>query len=159
MGPGLDSTAALELMRYMSCLAAMKRTIICSIHQPRQSIWELFHKLELVSEGHVLYFGAPGDAVTWFSGILGYDYLPRRDGMVSDWLLDLVSVGFAKGRAETAAVSAVRSRVHGNGMSSVEDVHAAAARFIEFKGHAGPLPATASMGHRCSESAGMPHIL
>ena len=49
----------------------------------------------LLSEGHVLYFGPPSSAVPWF-GSLQYDYLPERDGNVSDWLLDLVSVGFTK---------------------------------------------------------------
>ena len=43
----------------------------------------------------MLFSGPPGSAVPWFSS-LQYEYLPERDGNVSDWLLDLVSVGFTK---------------------------------------------------------------
>ena len=50
----------------------------------------------VLSEGHQLYFGLPQEAVAWFSGSLGYAYAPAQDGAVSDWLMDLVSVGFSK---------------------------------------------------------------
>lgn len=50
----------------------------------------------VLSEGHTLYFGAPSRALDWFSGSLGYTYNQGRDGSVSDWLMDLVSVGFGK---------------------------------------------------------------
>ena len=43
----------------------------------------------------MLYFGAPEKAVDWFSQ-LGFRYEQWRDGAVSDWLIDLVSVGFQK---------------------------------------------------------------
>ena len=45
--------------------------------------------------GHVVYTGPPGGAVPWFK-TLGYEYIPVRDGSASDWLIDLVSVGFDK---------------------------------------------------------------
>jgi hypothetical protein len=50
----------------------------------------------VLSEGYQLYFGAPDEAVDWFSNCLGYAYNPGHDGSVSDWLMDLVSVGFSK---------------------------------------------------------------
>lgn len=50
----------------------------------------------VLSEGCQLYFGAPDEAVDWFSNSLGYTYDPGHDGSVSDWLMDLVSVGFSK---------------------------------------------------------------
>lgn len=50
----------------------------------------------VLSEGHTLYFGAPTRALDWFSGTLGYTYNQARDGSISDWLMDLVSVGFGK---------------------------------------------------------------
>ena len=62
--------------------------------------WSLISRLMLqvivLSEGHQLYFGRPQEAVAWFSGSLGYAYAPAQDGAVSDWLMDLVSVGFSK---------------------------------------------------------------
>ena len=42
-----------------------------------------------------MYFGPPEAAVEWFSQ-LDYRYEQWRDGAVSDWLIDLVSVGFLK---------------------------------------------------------------
>lgn len=50
----------------------------------------------VLSEGYQLYTGEPGQAVHWFSNTLNYTYTPERDGAVSDWLMDMVSVGFAK---------------------------------------------------------------
>ena len=62
--------------------------------------WCLISRLMLqvivLSEGRQLYFGLPQEAVAWFSGSLGYAYEPAQDGAVSDWLMDLVSVGFSK---------------------------------------------------------------
>jgi hypothetical protein len=50
----------------------------------------------VLSEGNQVYMGRPDKAVEWFSLKLGYSYQPVRDGAVSDWLMDLVSVGFQK---------------------------------------------------------------
>lgn len=116
-------------MRYLVRLADMRRAIICSIHQPRQSIWELFDKLELLSEGHLLYFGPPSGVVAWFSGTLGHQYLPLRDGLVCDWLLDLVSVGFAKRAAEKEHMFARFPNQHCNRVMSFDEICSAAKRF------------------------------
>ena len=42
-----------------------------------------------------MYFGAPDSAAPWFSS-LGYVYDSKADGLVSDWMLDLVSISFHK---------------------------------------------------------------
>ncbi len=65
----------------------------------------------VLSEGYTLYFGPPARAMDWFSGTLGYTYNQARDGSISDWLMDLVSVGFGKptdwaGRCAPRPVSA-----------------------------------------------------
>ena len=93
---GLDSFAALNVRDHMRDLAAMGHTVVASIHQPRSAIWDMFHKVTVLSEGYQLYFGRPDRALAWFSDALGYDYDLLRDGAVSDWMMDLVSVGFAK---------------------------------------------------------------
>ena len=49
----------------------------------------------LLSEGHLMYFGAPDEAADWFA-TQGYMYHPTNDGLVSDWMLDLVSTSFYK---------------------------------------------------------------
>ena len=53
----------------------------------------------MLSEGHQLYFGPPQEAVDWFDKGLGYSFWPDQHGAVSDWLMDLVSVGFSKPQA------------------------------------------------------------
>ena len=56
----------------------------------------LNEQVTVLSEGRQLFFGPPSEAVPWFEGALGYAYSPARDGAVSDWLMDLVSVAFNK---------------------------------------------------------------
>lgn len=50
----------------------------------------------LVSAGMEMYFGARDGMVPWFSGQLGYPYQPTLHGVPSDWVMDLVNVGFDK---------------------------------------------------------------
>ena len=73
-------------MDHMRDLAAMGHTVVASIHQPRSAIWDMFHKVTVLSEGYQLYFGRPDRALAWFSDALGYDYDLLRDGAVSDWM-------------------------------------------------------------------------
>lgn len=77
----------------------------------------MFHKVCVLSEGAQLFCGPPAAAAPWF-GSLGYRHSPRRDGAVSDWLIDLVSVGFAKPPGWAA-----------RSMTSTGDVLAAATRW------------------------------
>jgi hypothetical protein len=62
-----------------------------------------------------MYHGPTAHMVSWFS-VLGYFYDPTVHGSASDWVLDLVSLGFDKkggegggGSGSAAATSAVAS--------------------------------------------------
>ena len=92
---GLDSFAALSVMEHMSQLACAGHTIIASIHQPRADIFARFNKIVILSEGYQVYAGCPSRSVDWFSTNLNYKY-NTSDGAVSDWIMDTVSVSFAK---------------------------------------------------------------
>eukprot|EP00884_Botryococcus_braunii_P013823 jgi/Botrbrau1/22441/Bobra.0091s0043.1 len=107
-------------MEYMSHLAKLGHTIIASIHQPRTAIWDMFHKVLVLSEGLEMYFGPPGEVTAWFQGTLGFDYDPAIDGSISDWVMDLVSVGFAKPEPYAA-----------RSMTTVAEVQDAAAKFAK----------------------------
>ncbi|GMH36516.1 hypothetical protein BSKO_04384 [Bryopsis sp. KO-2023] len=94
---GLDSFAALNVMQYMKSLAEFKsHTVIASIHQPRMSIWNMFDKVVILSKGRMMYSGATSGVVPWFKNKLDYDYRPELHGVISDWVIDLVSIGFSK---------------------------------------------------------------
>ena len=61
-----------------------------------QQLQRLHAQVTVLSEGRQLFFGPPSEAVPWFGGALGYAHSPARDGAVSDWLMDLVSIAFNK---------------------------------------------------------------
>jgi len=74
----------------------------------------------VMSEGAVTYCGPPERAAAWFTAGLGYEYEPARDGAPSDWLMDLVSVRFAK-PADLARRCAHRGRRGGMGLGQRQD--------------------------------------
>lgn len=118
---GLDSFAALNVMQYMKSMAQLKsHTIVASIHQPRMSIWNMFDKATLLSKGKLMYWGPTAEILPWFSDTLGYEYNSVVHGVVSDWVMDLVSIGFSKPEEH-----------YGKTMRTEEDVVNAAKRFME----------------------------
>eukprot|EP00750_Incisomonas_marina_P025692 INCI5628.2.p1 GENE.INCI5628.2~~INCI5628.2.p1 ORF type:complete len:1395 (-),score=220.73 INCI5628.2:24-3857(-) len=88
---GLDSNTALEVVRILSDLCLSRMSIICSIHQPRSSIFQTFDQLLLLSSGQTAYFGPVNDVVRYFQeeGLPG-SKLPERTN-VADWVLDLLN--------------------------------------------------------------------
>ena len=55
-GPLGSWVRASALSRDAGC--RQQRIVISSIHQPRAAIWDLFTKVQVLSEGRMLYFGA-----------------------------------------------------------------------------------------------------
>ncbi|KAJ1516476.1 hypothetical protein HMI54_009322 [Coelomomyces lativittatus] len=65
---GLDSYHALKLMQTLAQLAQIqKKTIICTIHQPRQDVYALFDRVVLMSQGHIIYQGPASESQNYFS--------------------------------------------------------------------------------------------
>jgi ATP-binding cassette subfamily G (WHITE) protein 2 len=94
---GLDSFAALSVMHYIKTLAQCKQhTVIASIHQPRMGIWNMFDQALILSKGRMMYSGLVKEVIPWFSRELGFTYDPLVNGVISDWVIDLVSIGFPK---------------------------------------------------------------
>lgn len=54
---GLDAFQAEKVMETLQQLALDGHTVICSIHQPRGSIYNKFDDIILLSEGSVVYMG------------------------------------------------------------------------------------------------------
>jgi ABC-type multidrug transport system ATPase subunit len=59
---GLDSENALEVIRVLSKLAANGHTVICTIHQPRLEVYQLFTQVIVLTKNGILYHGSPIEA-------------------------------------------------------------------------------------------------
>ncbi|KAM0346577.1 hypothetical protein ACHAPU_005289 [Fusarium lateritium] len=65
---GLDSVASLEVVKYLRDVAKRNNLIVvCSIHQPSTSTFNLFDKLLLLSRGKTQYFGAVHHVATYYA--------------------------------------------------------------------------------------------
>eukprot|EP00898_Chlorokybus_atmophyticus_P003217 jgi/Chlat1/3897/Chrsp26S04180 len=93
---GLDSTTALRLLHTLRNLAASGRTIITTIHQPSSRMFQMFDKLILLADGHVMYYGAGKDAMKYFAN-LGYS--PQFETNPADYVLDLATGEAVEGRS------------------------------------------------------------
>jgi len=90
---GIDAFASLKIVEIFKDLAMQGKTVVVSIHQPRDAIWSLFDQLYLLSEGRLMYTGSPAGAITWFDSM---NCKPPEGVSVADWLLDVVTLGFEK---------------------------------------------------------------
>ncbi len=48
-----------------------QRTVICAIHQPRSSIFHMFHQILVMSRGYAVYMGSPLGVVDHFASLSG----------------------------------------------------------------------------------------
>jgi ABC-type multidrug transport system ATPase subunit len=70
---GLDAKVAHSVMATVRRIAVQQgKTVICTIHQPRSSIYYLFDHLMVLGGGKTLYFGPAGDAALARFTELGY---------------------------------------------------------------------------------------
>ncbi|KLO92724.1 related to ATP-binding cassette protein [Fusarium fujikuroi] len=95
---GLDSAASLEVVKYLRDVAKRNNLIvICSIHQPSTSTFNLFDKLLLLSGGKTHYFGPVNSVAAYYSEI--GSPLPQYVNP-AEHLLELVNIDFAQDRGE-----------------------------------------------------------
>lgn len=66
---GLDSFMAQSVVSVLRGMAATKRTILATIHQPSSQVFEMFDELLLLSQGRVAFMGSSSDALIFFSRI------------------------------------------------------------------------------------------
>lgn len=65
---GLDAFQAEKVMETLQQLAQDGHTVICSIHQPRGSVYSKFDDIVLLTEGSLVYAGpARDEPLTYFS--------------------------------------------------------------------------------------------
>lgn len=86
---GLDASSAFQLVRTLKGLALKGRTVVVTIHQPRNEIWDLFDGLIVLARGSPVYSGPVRDCLPWFAD-LGFE-LP---GFVNpaEFVIDIAAV-------------------------------------------------------------------
>ncbi len=98
---GLDSFQALSVMETMKSLTQHHgRIVITVIHQPRSSIFSLFDRLLLLSEGQVIYFGPTTAALNYFKD-LGYECPSHYNP--ADYYLDILSIDMKSSEKEISS--------------------------------------------------------
>lgn len=67
-----DSSTALSITTLLRELTRKGMIVVCSIHQPRSSIFSVFDKVLFLNKGKTVYYGEQCSAVNYFTGLGGY---------------------------------------------------------------------------------------
>ncbi|KAA8529081.1 hypothetical protein F0562_033431 [Nyssa sinensis] len=90
---GLDAFQAEKVMETLRQLAQDGHTVICSIHQPRSSVYGKFDDIVLLTEGALVYVGpARDEPLTYFSK---FGYLCPDHVNPAEFLADLISIDYS----------------------------------------------------------------
>lgn len=86
---GLDSTTALAVCETLKNLSESGQcTVVCTIHQPQQKIFELFDNLILMKRGSIVYQGSCLKSIRFLENV----GLPCPEGVnPADYLIDVIS--------------------------------------------------------------------
>lgn len=84
---GLDAYNSLAVMRLLQNLCKQGKTVICTIHQPRSTIFDMFDQLCVLNFGEVVYFGKAVTAADYFA-TLGFE-IPRNMNP-ADYIIDVL---------------------------------------------------------------------
>ncbi|XP_074026119.1 ATP-binding cassette sub-family G member 4 isoform X2 [Leptinotarsa decemlineata] len=66
---GLDSSSCTTCLKLLKTLAEEGRTIVCTIHQPSASLFNLFDQVYILSAGNCLYQGSTRKLVSFFEDV------------------------------------------------------------------------------------------
>ncbi|XP_060530500.1 ATP-binding cassette sub-family G member 4 [Cylas formicarius] len=66
---GLDSSSCSQCVKLLQVLANQGRTIICTIHQPAASLFQLFNQVYVLSDGRCLYQGGTDQMIPFFQNV------------------------------------------------------------------------------------------
>lgn len=66
---GLDSSSSFDTITLLDELASEGRTIVCTIHQPSSSVYNLFKQIYVLDKGKCAYQGSPQNTVKYLQSI------------------------------------------------------------------------------------------
>eukprot|EP00041_Stephanoeca_diplocostata_P018664 m.392675 g.392675 ORF g.392675 m.392675 type:complete len:672 (+) comp21081_c0_seq1:174-2189(+) len=106
---GLDSYTAYHIMETIKTLTQHGRSVICSVHQPREKIFHLFDKIMLLSKGTTCYYG-PQTGVRDFFTAAGHPCPPQEN--LADFLLDTCTIDVRNKEIMQSSVARVEALQH-----------------------------------------------
>ncbi|KAJ2226286.1 hypothetical protein IWW45_007527 [Coemansia sp. RSA 485] len=111
---GLDSNSSQLVVELVKTIATKRRiAVLMTIHQPSAKIFNIFDKVILLSQGHLVYFGPTRSAIQYFAKI-GFQ-CPVHENP-ADYFVDLMTLDF---RSDADLVES-RTRVAGLVYSFIE---------------------------------------
>ncbi|OMO60539.1 ABC transporter-like protein [Corchorus capsularis] len=90
---GLDAFQAEKVMETLRQLAQDGHTVICSIHQPRGSVYDKFDDIVLLAQGALVYAGPAHDEPLQYFSRFGYQCPDHANP--AEFLADLISVDYS----------------------------------------------------------------
>ncbi|KAH1122587.1 hypothetical protein J1N35_005747 [Gossypium stocksii] len=90
---GLDAFQAEKVMETLRLLAQDGHTVICSIHQPRGSVYGKFDDIVLLTEGTLVYAGPARDQPLEYFSRFGYQCPDHANP--AEFLADLISIDYS----------------------------------------------------------------
>lgn len=104
---GLDSATSLTVCSALKALATRGEcTIVCTIHQPQQQIFELFDNLILMKKGSVMFQGSASKAIDYLRDTLRMD-VPEHAN-TADYLIDMLASEHTMDKASSDRLSSMR---------------------------------------------------
>lgn len=132
---GLDARAAQIVMRGVLAIARTGRTVLCTIHQPSISIFELFDALLLLQRGgYTAYFGDLGkDSVLmleYFLSIPGTEEI-RPQYNPATYMLDVIGAGIGR-NVQNYAAEYANSELFKKNKARTEELALPSEKFVLF---------------------------
>lgn len=117
---GLDSAASLQCIKVLKALAKGGRTIVCTIHQPSASVFEMFDHVYILAGGYCVYQGSSNNTVPYLQSV----GLPCPQYHNPADFISEVANGDYGNFSQQLAISAQDSRWRGNSSISTKSEEA-----------------------------------